>query len=172
MVEIGSVIEAAVEGVEVYGLFLKHGQEHVFVHLPDVSWTDTRDLRERFKPGDVLKVFVLRYNYRDRIVVGSLRRLCPEDNPYRALSRLPPGTLLEGRVTSLAGDEVTVEVANNAHGYLPKIHLHKQLTLGQRVRVAISGLEVDEGRLRLRLPEESARKPKKSGIRKKQHVSR
>ncbi len=152
MVEIGSVIEASVQRIEPYGLFLGHGQEKVFVHLPEVSWRDTRALRERFRVGEVLQILVLRYNYPDRVVVGSIRRLHPEDNPYRELSRFVPGTVFQGKITYQLGGEVTVDLPNGAFGHMPKKCLPADLKIGQTAEVVISALEVEEGRLWLELP--------------------
>jgi small subunit ribosomal protein S1 len=147
MVEIGNVIEGTVDRIEPYGLFLNHADGKVIVLAPEVSWHDHRNLRDRFKIGDVLRVRVLRYNYKDEAYVGSIRRLHPELNPYRELSRLRPGTVLEGKVTSLAGDEVTVGLTNGAFGHVPKHRAPSHWKRGQMVPVVITALEVDEGRL-------------------------
>ena len=147
MVEIGNVIEGTVDRIEPYGLFLNHAAGKVVVLGPEVSWHDHRNLRERFKIGDVLRVLVLRYNYKDEVYAGSIRRLHPEHNPYRDLSRLRPGTVLQGKVTSLAGDEVTVGLPNGAFGHVPKYRTPSHWERGQMVPVFITALEVDEGRL-------------------------
>ena len=147
MVEIGNVVEGTVDRIEPYALFLNHAEGKVVVLAPEVSWHDHRSLRDRFKIGDVSRVLILRYNYKDEAYVGSIRRLHPELNPYRELSRLRPGTVLEGKVTSLAGDEVTVGLPNGAFGHVPKRLTPSHWERGQMVPVVITGLEVDEGRL-------------------------
>src|SRR2546423_12274196 len=114
MVEIGSIIQAQVERVEPYGLFLRHGDETVFVVLPEVSWLDKRDLRERVRVGEAADVYVLRYNYEKKHIVGSIRRAHPELNPYRTLSRLPPGEPHCGTVVQTSDDRLTVRLANGA----------------------------------------------------------
>ena len=75
MTEIGSVIEAIVTRIEHYGVYLQHKGETVLVLIPEVAWQPVKDLKETFHPGDRLKVYVLRYNYNDRAIVGSFRRL-------------------------------------------------------------------------------------------------
>jgi ribosomal protein S1 len=147
MLEIGKVIEGTVDRIEPYGLFLNHPEGKVVVLGPEVSWHDHRSLRVRFKIGDVLRVLILRYNYKDEAYVGSIRRLHPELNPYRELSRLRPRTVLEGKVTSLAGDEVTVVLPNGAFGHVPKYRTPSRWERGQMVPVVITALDVDEGRL-------------------------
>jgi ribosomal protein S1 len=147
MVEIGSTIQAQVLRVEAYGVFLKHGDETVFVVLPEVSWLDTKALRDRVHVGEVFDVYVLRYNYRDRQIVGSIRRAHDELNPYRALSRLPPAQILCGKVVQTSDDRVTVRLANGASGKIPKSRVPADLELGEAVEVVIVALEVDEGDL-------------------------
>jgi len=147
MVEIGSVIHAQVTRVEPYGIFLEHAAGPVSVLLPDVWWSAKGSLRENIRVGDRFDVLVLRYNYRDRIIVGSIKRLHPEENPYRQLSRLEPGTVLSGKVRHGAGSEVTVELENGAWGHVPKRLLPAEPRAGDVLEVTIAGLEVDEGRL-------------------------
>ena len=151
MVEIGSVIRARIIRVEPYGVFLRYGDQTVFVHLPEVAWLDKRGLPDRFQVGEELDVYVLRYNYEQKQIVGSIRRLHPEQNPYRMLSRLEPGEILCGKVTNLMGDLVTVRLANGAWGHIPKYRLHTDVKVGDAVKVVIAALEVDEGRLALEL---------------------
>jgi small subunit ribosomal protein S1 len=158
MVEIGDVIEGTVDRIEPYGLFLSHADGKMVVLAPEISWHDHRDPRDRFKVDDVLRVLVLRYNYKDEVYVGSIRRLYPEHNPYRELSRLRPGTVLQGKVTSLAGNEVTVGLPNGAFGHVPKSRTPSQWVRGEMVPVVITALEVDEGRLWLDTAESYANK--------------
>jgi ribosomal protein S1 len=147
MVEIGNVIEGTVDRIQQYGLFLNHAGGRVVVLAPEASWHDNRDLKQRFQVGDVLRVLVLRYNYKDEVYVGSIRRLYPEENPYRNLSRLRPRTVLQGKIISMAGDEVTVSLPNGAFGFVPKYRTPAHWERGQVVPVVITALEVDEGRL-------------------------
>jgi ribosomal protein S1 len=149
MVEIGSVIRAKVTRVEAYGIYLDHEGQTVCVLAPDIAWHDTRKLLERAHVGEEYEVRVLRYNYRDRIIVGSIRLLHPEENPYRELSLLAPGEPLRGQVTGAAGGEFTVELPNGAWGHLPQRLLPHQVKVGDDVHVEISALDVYEGRLRL-----------------------
>ncbi|HKI37484.1 MAG TPA: S1 RNA-binding domain-containing protein [Gemmataceae bacterium] len=149
MVEIGFVIEAVVTHVEHYGVFLRHDGEEVIVLIPEFSWRPVKNLRDVVRVGDRLKVLVLRYNYKKRQIVASVRRLHQEDNPYRELSRLPPGEVLEGTVTFAAGEDLTIRLPNGAWGDLPKRSLGREASVGDKVNVEVEALEVDEGRLTL-----------------------
>jgi ribosomal protein S1 len=150
MVEIGSVIEGRVVRVEPYAVYLKHGDETVIVLAPEVAWRGQRDPRERVRIGESFRVLVLRYNYEAREIVGSIRRLQPEQNPYRQLSQLDVGSALRGKVVFAAGSDLSVELPNGARGLLPRHLLGKELRVGDPVEVVVADLEVDEGRLTLR----------------------
>lgn len=149
MVEIGSVIEAVVTRVEHFGVFLKYDSEEVVVLLPELSWEPMQDLRHAIHVGDRLSVLVLRYNYQKKQIVGSLRRLHPEKNPYRELARLVPGEVLHGVVISAAGADLSVRLPNGAWGYLSKRGWATEPNIGETVAVQIDSVEVDEGKLTL-----------------------
>jgi ribosomal protein S1 len=157
MVEIGSSIRATVTRVEPYGIFLEHPEGAVVVLIPEVSWCDRRPLAERVRPGDEYEVLVLRYNYRDRQLVGSIRRLQPEQNPYRQLARLEPGTIVRGTVILPHDGEVTVELSNGAWGRVPKASITAKVERGDELDLVITAIDVDEGRLNLEPAGRSAR---------------
>ncbi len=149
MFEIGSVIRARATRVEPYGLYLEHAGERVVVLAPEISWKPSGDLRQAIRLGDEYDLLILRYNYRDRCFVGSLRRVHPEENPYRDLSRLAPRTTLRGKVINAIAGEATVELANGAWGRVPIRELSTTPTKGDELDVMISALEVDEASLTL-----------------------
>jgi ribosomal protein S1 len=155
MVEIGSMIEATVTRLEPYGIWFKYQDQDGLILIPEVAWQPVQDLQTVARVGDRLKVYVLRYNYRDRAIVGSLRRLRPEENPYRQLARLEAGSLLPGKVMFSAGDHVTIELANGAWGHIPQGRFQRPPSKGEGVDVVISDMEVDEGRLVLDLARSS-----------------
>ncbi len=150
--EIGSILQAQVDRVENYGVYLKHGDATLIVLAPEVSWKDCRPLREQFQVGEIRDVFVLAYNYRDRIIIGSFRRLHPEQSPYRELSRLDPGEILKGKVWHTTGQSATILLPNGAWGELSKSSgKGRKLAVGDEVPVTIAALNVDEPRLWLDL---------------------
>jgi len=151
MVEIGSVIQARVVRLESYGAWLKHNTEDVVILIPEISWHGVRHPGDVLAVEDVLDVFVVRYNYKDRVIVGSLKALHPEENPYRRLGRLEPGTVLVGRVASVFGNEAWVDLPGGAYGKIPSHALTEAVYRGDKVEVTIAALEVDAGHLTLNL---------------------
>src|SRR5689334_9029730 len=118
MLEIGATVVAEVRRVEPYGVYLEHAGHDILVLAPEVAWRPTQDLNAVVKLGDKRPVILLRYNYAKRAYAGSFRRLRPEENPYRHLSRLPPDELLTGKVATLAGGEWAVELPYGMRGYV------------------------------------------------------
>lgn len=159
MVEIGSVIRAQVFRIEPYGLYLQCGKETVVVLATEVSWTEKGALHERVRIGDAFDVYVLRYNYRDKVAVGSIKRTHPEQNPYRRLSRCESGTVFQGQIERIFDKDVTVALPNGAYGSLPKCQFATEVRRGDSVRVVISSLEVEDGVLWLDLVREPAQPP-------------
>ena len=149
MVDVGSIIRAKVTRVEPYGVFLEHAEGPVAVLLPEVSWSDRRPLHESIRPGEEYDVLVLRYNYRDRVMAGSIRRLQPNQNPYRQLAGLEPGTPLRWRVVNVFDHDLTVELPNGAWGHVPKRPIAATVQCDDEIDLVISAIEVDEGRLTL-----------------------
>jgi len=147
MVEIGSIIEAVVTRVEHFGIFLQHDGEEVVVLLPEFSWEPVHDLRQLVRVGDLLQVLVVRYNYQKKQIVGSIRRLQQEKNPYREIARLAPETVLHGVVMNTAGSDLSIRLPNGAWGYLAKRLLPTEPRIGETVAVKVDCVEVDEGRL-------------------------
>lgn len=161
MVEIGTTISATVTRIEPYGVWLEHHGEKVLVLAPELSWESAKRIPDMVQVGQELIVKAIRYNYPKHTIVGSVRALQPEKNPYRQLSLLDPDTSLTAKVIFLAGDTVTVELQNKAWGHLPIDGLEPQLRLGDVVEVVIYTLEVEEGRLVVHLaPQENLQKSK------------
>jgi small subunit ribosomal protein S1 len=149
MVEVGSVINAKVVRIEPYGVWLDFRGERALVLVPELSWKKIAHPTEIVHEGDAIDVYVSHYNYKDQVIVGSVKRLCPEQNPYRELSRFAPGTPLHATVVSLFSDEVTVELANGAWGHIRRDRLPEHIQRGDSIEAVITDLQVDQGRLTL-----------------------
>ncbi len=148
MLEIGSKVTARVVRIEPYGIWLKRDGDDILVMAPDVSWKG-RAPAEVAQLGDELELIVMRYNYPKRVVVGSLKALHPEENPYRELARREPGEILIATVRDLLGDAFHVDLPQGAWGSLPRGCVCEELRPGDKVAVRIFDLEVDQGRLTL-----------------------
>lgn len=147
MVEIGSVINATISRIEPYGVFLLYEGEGVFVDAANFCWTPDTNPVHDLKCGETIDVLVVRYNYEDQMIVGSFKHLRPESNPYRQLSRMPADTEFDSEVQYVHKDCVSVRLPNQAMGIIPKEQLRSDVHTGEQIRVRITSLEVDAGRL-------------------------
>src|SRR5689334_12205771 len=136
MVEVGTNIQARVVRIEAYGIWLKYAEEDVLVLVPEVSWKSVSRPEELVKIGDVRELRVLRYNYKDHVIVGSFKALHPEENPYRKLSRLEPGTILLGKVSMVLDDAVKVDLPDSVYGTIPRSRA-LEVSRGDTVEVKI-----------------------------------
>lgn len=168
----GTIVEGYVYRVEVYGIFMRCSGEEVFVHLPEVSWTDFRLPTERGFLHQTLRVLILRNNPDEEQWIGSLRKAEPEENPYLAIAMLPPGTVLRAEVivqrerrdalTCTPGRrrgsavpksefELIIRLANGAWGFLQESEATKDMRVGDVIEVVVETIDPEEGFLRFRL---------------------
>ncbi len=96
-------------------------------------------------------MFIERLNYEDSIYAGSIKRLNPEQNPYRALSRYDPTTVFNGTVLLIHENGVTVELLEGCIGELPRLPETAILAEGSKVNVQITSLEADDEAVTLKL---------------------
>lgn len=154
MVDIGAAISATLERIKPYGAYFRFGDEVVFVPAGNYSWPGQSDNPLEGKlPGDSLDVFVLRYNYQTREIVGSFKHLSPEKNPYRRLARLAPDAVLNVVVLHNTAEGAIVGLPNGVSGIIPTPEMPKghPLLPGDDVRVTILAIEPDDEILHLRV---------------------
>lgn len=150
MIEIGTIVEARIARVESFGIFLVCGEDRIFVPLNNVAWVPSPTTLADFSVGQIIKVLIERLNYESNIYCGSFKILDSTGNPYRELSRNPPGTVFLGRIKMIHQNGVTVEVGNCV-GELPLNDQSKGLREGSEVEVQITSLEVNAQRMTLKL---------------------
>jgi ribosomal protein S1 len=88
-----------------------------------------------------------------------LKQLDPEGNPYRELSRMPPGTVLRGKVRMMHHNGITVDIGTNCVGELPLNPQTKSLSTGSEIEVQITSLEVNDQKMTLKLANDSPSAP-------------
>jgi hypothetical protein len=107
MLEIGSIVDATITQVSRAYVLAKCGGDEIFIDRTEFFWvwpsgSDDADLvRKAFPVNSTQRVYVMRYLYPVRQVLGSLRRPRDDENPYRELSRQPPGVSYDAIVNSV-----------------------------------------------------------------------
>ncbi|MDQ6665453.1 MAG: 30S ribosomal protein S1 [Acidobacteriota bacterium] len=155
----GDRVKGTVSRVTDFGAFveLEPGLDGL-VHLSEMSWSKkVRKPGDVVKPGDMVEVVVLGVHAAEhRISLGLKQTL---GDPWaEAEKQYPPGTIVEGPVTSLTKFGAFVQLGEDVEGMIhvgdisaEKRIEHPQdvLKAGQQVRAIV--LEMDRGKRRLRL---------------------
>ena len=155
--EPGQVFEGVVRSIKKYGAFVDIGGIEGLLHVSNMSWGRIDHPEELVRPGDELRVVVLKYDAeRDRLGLGRKQLL---DDPWEGLSeRLSVGEVVRGEVVSLADFGAFVEVEPGLEGlvhvtelaWLGRInHPRDVLDLGQEVGVKVIDIDEQERRLSL-----------------------
>ncbi len=155
----GDRVRGVVVRLADFGAFveLEPGVEGL-IHLSDLSWSrKVRKPADLLKAGDVVEAVVLQVNAAERRIALSLKQALGD--PWEQAERdFPPGSVVEGRVTSLAKFGAFVEIREGVEGmiHIGDItaekrleHPREVLKVGDTVRAQV--LEVDRTRRRLRL---------------------
>ncbi len=153
----GEIFDGVVRTIKPYGVFVDIGGMEGLLHVTNMSWARVDQPSDLFRVGDDVKVVVLDYNpKKKRIALGRKQLL---DDPWKGIAeRLAEGSVISGKVVSLADYGAFVEVAPGLEGLVHVTELswtgHVQhpsdlLEIGQQIGVKI--LSVDEEGRRMSL---------------------
>ncbi len=111
----GDVITGLVSRVEKFGAFVDLGGVDGLVHVSQMDWKRVEDPSTIVKPGDRVKVQVLKIEEDGKRIGLGMKQLT-EDPFFRILRDHPPGAVLQGKVTRLATYGAFIEVADGIEG--------------------------------------------------------
>ncbi len=143
----GALLDGVVKTVTDYGAFIDLGGLDGLLHVSEMSWGRVGHPRELLAVGDELRVLVLKFDpATERIALGLKQT---QEDPWAAIEeKLPPGSKVKGRVTSLTDYGAFVEIRPGVEGLVHVSELSwskrapsKLLKVGQEVTAAV--LEVD-----------------------------
>jgi small subunit ribosomal protein S1 len=156
---VGSRVRGKVVSITDYGAFveLKEGVEGL-CHISEMSWTQhIRHPSKILGIGDIVEVKVLNVNKAEEKISLSLKRT--ESDPWQDLDiRYPVGTRIEGRVRNLTDFGAFVQLEEGMDGlvhisdmsWTKRIkHPSEILHRGQKVEVAVLGIDKDRHRISL-----------------------
>jgi len=159
ILEEGVVIEGTVKNVTDYGAFVDLGGIDGLLHVTDMSWGRVGHPSEVVKPGEVVKVVVLKLDSeKDKVSLG-LKQL--QEDPWLTVAeRLFPGSRVRGKVVSLADYGAFVEVEPGVEGlvhvsemsWTSRVqHPSKIVSVGDDVEVVVLALDPANRRISLGL---------------------
>lgn len=153
----GAVLEGKVKSVTDYGLFVDLGGVDGLVHITDISWGRITNPPNLYKPGDQVKVKVLKFDKgKDRISLG-IKQLTPD--PWTdAEKKYPIGARIKAKVTGLKDYGAFVELEPGVEGLIhvsemswtKKIrHPSQMVEVGDLVDVVVLDINVPKRRIAL-----------------------
>jgi ribosomal protein S1 len=151
MLKIGETINALVYREEPYGVFLRYEGNEIFVHLPELSWTDRRPANECGLMDKMIEVKIIRYDSKENQWSASARKVDGVENPYLEMSKAPDGFVFHGKIFMKSLGRYLVIFRNGVTGELVDDTRGIPIEVGQGVSVSIVSIEPDEGSLGLKL---------------------
>ncbi len=153
----GAVLEGKVKNITDYGLFIDLGGIDGLVHITDISWGRIANAAGLYRPGDEVKVKVLKFDREKEKVSLGIKQLTPD--PWQDVEKkYPVGTRTKGKVVELANYGAFVELEPGVEGLIhvsemswtKKIkHPSEMVKVGDIVDVVI--LDINKTRRRIAL---------------------
>ncbi len=139
----GDTIDAVVKVVTPYGVYLEiKPSEGViiegFIHISEVSHQRVETLQEKYKEGEVLKVFVLDVDNENKRVNLSLKHL-EKDTFSEVKKKYEAGQTVTGTVKDIKSRGVTLELGANINAFVPsnKVPTDTTYEIGGKVELEI-----------------------------------
>ncbi|MEX0774978.1 MAG: S1 RNA-binding domain-containing protein, partial [Phycisphaeraceae bacterium] len=155
-IEVGQVRDGTVSSVMEYGVFVDIGGADGLVHVSDMSYSRVDKPGDVVKPGEAVKVKVLKLDAEKKRISLGLKQVAPD--PWdTAAQQLAVGQQVTGTVRRLADFGAFVEVQPGVDGLLPVSELSWKrigkpadvVKEGEVLRVVV--LQVDPAKHRLTL---------------------
>ncbi len=155
----GAILEGKIKSITDYGLFVDLGGIDGLVHITDISWGRITNPINLYKPGDEVKVKVLKFDKeKDRISLG-IKQLTPD--PWTdAEKKYPIGAKVKAKVIGLKDYGAFVELEPGVEGLIhisemswtKKIrHPSQMVEVGDIVEVVVLDINVPKRRIALGL---------------------
>ena len=155
--EKGQIIEGVVKNITSYGAFLDLGGVDGLLHITDMAWGRINHPEEILKVDQTIQVVILEFDHEKKRIALGLKQLTP--HPWEVMN--PPlnvGSVVKGRVTSVADYGAFVEIAPGIEGLIHvsemswSFHLRTAsdfLKVGDEVDAVIIAINPDERKLSL-----------------------
>lgn len=154
----GQVREGVVRSVRDFGAFVDLGGVDGLVHVSEMSWNRVQDPATLLRPGQSVKVVVLKVDRERRKVSLGMRQLI--ESPWDHVDRdFPEGSIVKGKVSRTTDYGAFVEMAPAVEGLIHVSELApfrvRRVTdvvqVGQEVAVMVLSLNKEQRRISLSL---------------------
>ena len=159
--QVGDILKGRIKSLTSFGAFIDLGGFDGLIHIKDISYAHLRHPSELLSIGEEVEALVLSLDKeREKISLG-LKQLKPD--PWEeAEKKYPPGSIVEGKVTTLTEYGAFVELEEGLEGLLHVSrlssssyleHPSQALKVGEKVGVKV--LNVDSQNQRMTLDRKS-----------------
>ncbi len=153
----GNIVTGTVKNITDYGVFIDLGGVDGLLHKTDISWGRVHHPEDFFDLGQEIEIMILHFDEANMKV--SLGHKQMESDPWKgAEEKYPPGTIVEGTITSLASYGIFVEIEKSIEGLVHKSEISWESSpavpdplfdAGCRVKVMVLNINVQARRLSL-----------------------
>ncbi len=123
----GTIIEGQIKNITDFGIFVgvDEGIDGL-VHISDLSWVKRiKHPSEIFKKGDAVKAVVLNIDGDNERFSLGIKQL--EEDPWQAIpKRYAPGTIIQGKVTSVTDFGIFIEIEEGIEGLIHVSEISKE----------------------------------------------
>ncbi|MFB3922428.1 MAG: 30S ribosomal protein S1 [Terriglobia bacterium] len=153
----GAVLEGRVKNLTDYGVFVDLGGMDGLLHITDLAWGRVAHPSEVVKPGQEIKVKVLRFDAEKGRVSLGLKQLSPDPWDH-ASTMYHPKDRVTGRVVGIVDYGIFVELEPGVEGLVHASelswskrlkHPSKVVKIGDRVEVAVLEVSSEQRRISL-----------------------
>jgi len=155
----GAVITGRVKNVTDYGVFVDLGGMDGLLHVSDLVWGRVPHPSSIVKPGDEIKVQILKFDKdKQRISLGR-KQLLPD--PWATVpERFPAGTRVQGKIVGVTDYGAFVQIEPGVEGLVHVSemswskrtkHPSKMVKAGDEVEVTVLEVQTDQRRISLGL---------------------
>ncbi len=158
-IQVGSIIKGTIASIADYGLFIEiaKGVEGL-VHISEISWTDRiSDLKERYKVGQEIEIFVVSLDTENRRMSLSIKQL--KKDPWSKIKEeYKEGDTIKGKITNIADFGIFVQIIPGVDGLVHVsdlswtehiAHPSDLYKAGQEVDVVILGINEESKKIAL-----------------------
>ena len=134
-VEVGQVYDGVVKNIESYGAFIELGEGvEGLLHISEVDHNRISKIEKVLKPGDTVKVQVIKV---EKDHIGLSRKALLPNHWADYFEGKEIGTVVTGTVTSINEYGISVKLAEEVEGFIPKSEYswEKNLKLEDAVKV-------------------------------------
>lgn len=150
-IQIGTSYDGVVSNITPFGIFVNidEGLEGL-VHISEIAWEKITDIKDYFKIGDKIKVFILETDQKSGRLNLSIKKLTPD--PFDKLSKLfSQEKPVKGKVVKLADFGVFVRLEDGIEGliHVSKIPPGKIFQVGEEAECLIESIDSQKRKISL-----------------------